>query len=167
MNSQQTTRRGRSGVTMIEAVMSLVVVSGAMAAALNAVSGARVSQVTVDERARAGLLAESLLAEVLAHDYAEPGATKLGPDAGETGAANRLPFDDVDDYAGWIGKAIDRDGTVISGFEAYSIAFDVVWVRPANPLVVVNADEGVKRITVTVLRGARTVAELVGYKAAP
>lgn len=147
--------------------MSLVIVSGAMAGALNAVSAARVSQVTVDERARAQLLAESLMTEVLSLDYAEPGLNKLGSDDGETGANPRSVFDDVDDYAGWTGKAHDRDGGTIPGFEGYSVTFDVVWVRPTQPDTVVNRDSGAKRVTVRIQRGGRVVAQLQGFKAEP
>ncbi|XAL98865.1 type II secretion system protein [Phycisphaeraceae bacterium D3-23] len=161
------TRRRRAGVTMIEAVGSMVIVSGAMVAALNAVSGARASQVMVDDRARARLLAETMMGEVLAQDYAEPGSTTIGPDSGEGGSDIRNQYDDVDDYHGWLNTVRTPDGTAVPGFEAYKLSFTVVWVNSANPGTPVASDQGVKRITVTVTRDTRVVAELHGWKASP
>ncbi|MFI4860505.1 MAG: hypothetical protein ACIAXF_07475 [Phycisphaerales bacterium JB063] len=160
-------RRMRAGVTMIEAVASMVIVSGAMVAALNAVSAARATQITLGERGRARLLAESLMAEALAKDYMEVGSTSIGPDSGESGGNTRSQYDDVDDYDGWSNDVLAPDGSEVAGFEGYELSFAVEWVSPSNPGLVVGTDQGVKRVTVTIQRNSRVVAELRGWTAEP
>lgn len=165
--TQRSKTRRRAGVTMIEAVASMLIVAGAMAAALNAVSGARASQIMVGDRGRARLLAETMMDEVLAMDYAEPGSTTLGPDSGETGSDIRNQYDDIDDFHGWSNTVRIPDGTPIAGFEAYEMSFAVDWVDPSQPGTVVGSDQGVKRITVTITRNSKVVAQLHGWSAAP
>lgn len=152
---------------MIEAVASMIIVSGAMVAALNAVSAARASQVMVGERGQARLLAEAMMNEVLAMDYAEAGTNTIGPDNGEAGTTKRNQYDDVDDFNGWSNTVSNADGTPIAGFEAYRLSFTVEWVAPAQPGTAVGSDQGVKRVTVTILRDGRNVAQLHGWAVAP
>jgi len=46
----------------------------------------------------------------------------------------------------------------------YTRSVAVDWVNPYSPDQVSNSDQGVKRVTVTVKRGQRLVAELIAYR---
>lgn len=157
----------RRGVSLIESVAALVILAGAMAAAMNSVASARASQVMAAERAKARVLADSMLAEVLENAYAEPGSNTLGPDAGETNATTRSQFDDVDDYHGWSNTVRATDGTVIDGYDGYVVSFDVAWVDPDALANSVSGDQGVKRVQVTITRNGRTVAQAQGWPVSP
>ena len=156
-----------AGVTIIETVVSMLILSGAMVAALNAVTGARASHFMVGERAKARLLAETMLAEVLAMDYMEPGSTTLGSDGGESDPHQRDQFDDVDDFDGWSNSVREPGGSPIPGFESYELEFRVEWVDAGAPGTVVASDSGAKRIIVTITRNSKVVFELHGWASAP
>jgi len=165
---QDKKHRGRClGVSLIETVISMVILSGAMVATLNAVTGARASQALISERAKSQLLAESMLTEIMGNKYMEPGSTTLGRDVGETYRNRRDAYDDIDDFHGWNNDIRTPVGTLVAGFENYKIAINVAWVNPASPNTAVNADQGAKRITITVTRDSRVVAKLVGWATAP
>lgn len=157
----------RRGISLVETVVALVVLSGAMVATLNSVAGARASQVMVGQRAKARLLAESMLQEVLAQPYAEPGTTTLGPDTGEESKTLRDQFDDVDDYHGWECAANTPDGTLLAGYEDYEVHIQVSWVKPDELDHIENDDNGVKWVIVTIYRGNRPIIVLEGWAVAP
>jgi type II secretory pathway pseudopilin PulG len=157
----------RRGISLIETVVALIVLSGAMVATLNTVASARASQVMAGQRAQARLLAESMLQEVLAQPYAEAGSTTLGPDAGETGNNRRDGFDDVDDYDGWAGAASSPDSTPLTGYEGYSVRIAVRWVDPDGLTDALNHDAGVKQVVVSIAIGKQPLVELQGWAAAP
>lgn len=167
MNQQARHFARRRGISLVETVVALVVLSGAMVATLNSVAGARASQVMVGQRAKASLLAESMLQEVLAQPYAEPGTTTIGPDTGESSKTLRDPFDDVDDYHGWGGAASTPDGTLLPGYEDYEVLIQVSWVRPGELNYVENDDKGVKRVVIRIYWKRREVIVLQGWAAAP
>lgn len=167
MNTQARQLARRRGISLVETVVALVVLSGAMVATLNSVAGARASQVMVGQRAKARLLAESMLQEVLAQPYAEPGTNTLGPDTGEASKTLRDPFDDVDDYHGWECAANTPDGTLLPGYEDYEVHIQVSWVKPDELDHIENDDTGVKRVVVTIYWKNREVFVLHGWAAAP
>lgn len=167
MNTQARQFARRRGISLVETVVALVVLSGAMVATLNSVAGARASQVMVGERAKARLLAESMLQEVLAQPYAEPGTTTIGPDTGEASKTLRDQFDDVDDYHGWECAANTPDGTLLPGYEDYEVHIQVSWVKPDELDHIENDDTGVKRVVVTIYWKNREVIVLHGWAAAP
>lgn len=167
MNQQARQFARRRGISLVETVVALVVLSGAMVATLNSVAGARASQVMVGERAKARLLAESMLQEVLAQPYAEPGTTTIGPDTGEESKTLRDQFDDVDDYHGWECAANTPDGTQLPGYEDYEVHIRVSWVRPGELDQIENEDKGVKWVVVSIYWKNREVIVLHGWAAAP
>lgn len=167
MNKQARHFARRRGISLVETVVALVVLSGAMVATLNSVAGARASQVMVGQRAKARLLAESMLQEVLAQPYAEPGTNTLGPDTGESSKTLRDQFDDVDDYHGWECVANTPNGTLLPGYEDYEVHIQVSWVRPGELNYVENDDKGVKWVVVRIYWKRREVIVLHGWAAAP
>ncbi|GAB4383724.1 MAG: hypothetical protein Kow0022_04300 [Phycisphaerales bacterium] len=110
-------RHSRHGLTLVETVLSTIVVSVLLSGALTAAVSSRSVLAAADERALALQLADELMQEILQQAYVDPQTPTAppGPDAGET---SRADFDDVDDYADWTSTpATQRDGTLIPGGE--------------------------------------------------
>ncbi|MFN3166847.1 MAG: hypothetical protein ACE37H_07265 [Phycisphaeraceae bacterium] len=62
----------RRGVSLIETVLSLLILGGAFVALLNTVGSARTAQATAAERQFAMLLAEDMINEAMRHPYTDP-----------------------------------------------------------------------------------------------
>jgi type II secretory pathway pseudopilin PulG len=144
-------RRPRHGFTIVEAVMSMVVASVMIVAAVNAISVFSKANTLQKDQYRASMLARRLMTEIEQCLYVDPANTgTLGPEAGES-TGSRSGFNDVDDYTGWSeSPPQNKDGSVILGYTGWTRAVTVVWVDPNNPSSVQASDLGVKRITVTV-----------------
>lgn len=138
------------GFTLIELVISMVVVSIALGGVL------MVMNYTVQHSAdpmlqhQAVAIAESYLEEVLLRPYSDPDGTD-----GET---LRNLLDDVDDYDGWkdVG-ARDQEGTAITGLESYTVTVNVTDA-------VLNT-VACKKVTVTVSHSGGVNLKLSGYRA--
>lgn len=157
---------GAAAFSMIEVAVSLVIVGGLMAAALNVVGAAvRTDQLTMDS-ARGLLLAEDLMAEIVLKAYSEPsGGTAIGTNAGEASATSRAAFDDVDDYHGWTETPCRLvDGTPIAGTTGWSRSVSVAWVSVAAPGTTSGSETGLKQITVEVRRDGRLVGRVTALR---
>ncbi|MDK2847483.1 MAG: pilin protein MshD [Desulfuromonadales bacterium] len=145
-----TTCRGHNrGFTLIELVISMVVVSIALVGVL------MVMNYTVRHSAdpmlqhQAVAIAESYLEEILLRSYADPDGTD--------GEADRNLLDDVDDYDGWTDVgARDQEGTAISGLESYTVSVSV-------SDTVLNT-VACKKVTVTVGHPTGINLTLSGYR---
>ncbi|MBI4580993.1 MAG: prepilin-type N-terminal cleavage/methylation domain-containing protein [Planctomycetes bacterium] len=140
--------------TLVEAVISTVIVSVAMVAALTSVSRSSLFRRIANERQIGFQLGQQLMAEILSKDYldpAYPGGGSMGPGGDETATGNRSLYDDVDDYNGWL-ECPPRlaDGTVIANRTQWYRKVNVAWVRPTSPDVPVGYETWLKRITVEV-----------------
>ncbi|MCK4661090.1 MAG: PKD domain-containing protein [Phycisphaerae bacterium] len=153
------------GFTLVEAVISIVIVSVMLVAALNTVGAARTSKYKLAERSRALLLAQGLMAEILQQPYEDADvADNLGPETGEDGGT-RANFDDVDDYADWIASPPqNRNGTTIPSADDYEHVVEVRWIDPADLSSTSDTPTGVKRIKVVVKRGGREIVKLFAYR---
>ncbi len=157
-------RKQAAGITLVETVLSLLILGGAFVAALNTIASARGAQAIVTQRQLGLALAEGLMAEVLSMPAYQEDAS-IGPELDERATSDRSLFDDVDDFDGWSSSPpVDFAGETIAGAEGYSRAVEVVYVELWNPTATTIIDEGVVRITVTVKWGDKTVAELVAYR---
>lgn len=156
--------RRRRGLTLLETVLSLLILGGAFVAALNTIASARASQSSAADRRLGLVLAEDLMAEILAQeDYRESNLV-FGPESDERDG-KRASFDDIDDYNGWkASPPVTSTGDSIAGTEAYTRAVTVGYVQSSNPAVSASGDQGLMQITVTVTRGSKTVAELVAFR---
>lgn len=161
------TTRHRQAFTLVEAVISLVVVSVMLVAALNVVGASRLSQFKTAQTIRGQKLAEELMVEILQQSYEDPdGSVTFGCESGET-TTPRTGFDDVDDYHGWSSTPpVARDGTALRGQEGLSRSVSVQWVDPANPAQIASSETGAKKITVTVKSGTMPLASLVAIRTA-
>jgi MSHA pilin protein MshD len=137
------------GFTLVELVISLVVISIALSGVL------MVMNYTVQHSAdpmlqhQAVAIAEAYLEEVLLRSYNDPDGTNVG----ET----RSTFDDVMDYNGLPDDVVrDQQGTAIAALASYSVS---VAVDDANLNGV-----GARRVTVTVSHPTGINLSLSGFK---
>lgn len=141
----------RAAFTLVEAVLSVLIVGIMLVAALSTVGASRLSQFKTSQATRGQLLAESLMAEILQQDYLDPSDTPVfGCEAGES-TTTRADFDDVDDYHGWSSSPpVQKDGTQITGLAGWQRSVTVEWVSPDNVREVQASESGAKRVTVAV-----------------
>jgi type II secretory pathway pseudopilin PulG len=142
-------RAGGGGFTLVEAVLSTVVVAVMLVAALNTVGASRLTQHKAALVSQGRMFAEALLAEILQQSYQEPGTTgTFGREAGELDTS-RAAYDDVDDYHGWTELTlVAKDGTTLSNATNWKRTVTVEWVNPLDPTQVSGTETGAKRITV-------------------
>jgi MSHA pilin protein MshD len=147
----------RPGFTLVEAVLSLLIVSVVAVAALTAVAQARATRALTSDRSMAVTLARSMIDEVGTRAYADPQSpsSPIGLDAGESAAADRTTLDDVDDYHG-ISESPprERSGTIIPDATNWRRDVRVEPVDAAAPTNLSATESGVKRVVVEIyLRG--------------
>ena len=165
------------GMTLVEMVVSTVLVGVMLVAALNTVGAARMGQRKACDSRRGQQLARELMSEILLQEYADAAvitslrteilinggnlAVPLGPEPGED-TGNRSRFDDIDDYHGWSASPPrERDGAVMSHLTDWRREVVVQYVKEDEVATLRDEDEGAKRITVTVSYDDLPVAELV------
>lgn len=143
------------GVTLVELLVSIVVVGVASSAVLGVLSMTTRGSADPMIRHQAAAVAESYLEEILLKPITDPD--------GIDGEAARIDFDDVDDYDGLaeVG-ARDQFGNTIASLAAYDVA---VAVTPSTGLPAAPAVD-VLRIDVTVSRAADINFTLSGYRLA-
>ncbi len=143
------------GTTIVECVVSLLVVAFMLVAGLGAAGSSRKTIAIADRRATAWWMADDMMTAVLAKRYREgSGSATLGVDGGER-ANFKADFDDVDDFNGW-GEQIGTQ---------WAVAVGVVWSNPQAPSNHADRESGLKRVTVTVRWRGGELARLVGMKA--
>ena len=155
----------RIGFTLVEAVLSLVVIAAMLVAALTTVGAARLSQQKTSDASRAQRLAEDLMAEILIRPYADPDQSPtFGPEASES-TTTRNDFDDADDYNGWSASPPQtKDGSAIPNLTGWSRSVTVEWVEPMDVSQVKAFETNTKRITVTAKHGSIPRAVLVAVR---
>lgn len=154
----------RSGFTLLESVIAVMLVGLLMVAALQSVGAMKRRETHSLEQFRGQQLAAALMNEILLQAYAEPvTAAVFGPESGEAG--NRSLFDDVDDYAGWSATPPkDRSGQAVAGFTGWTHSVAVQWVNPTTLAATTASNTGLKKLTVTVSKGDKTIATATGYR---
>ncbi|MBN2316803.1 MAG: type II secretion system protein [Sedimentisphaerales bacterium] len=160
-----TARSSQTGFTLIETVVSMLIVGTMLVAAMSTVGASRYTQFKTSCDNRGRLLAELLMAEILRQEYQEPdGTATFGRETGETGAT-RESFDDVDDYHSWSSSPpTNKDGMAISSLDGWQRSVTVVWVDPLNVAQAQSTETNAKRITVTATHDNIPVATLVAIK---
>lgn len=156
----------RRGLTLIETVLSLLILGGAFVALLDTVGSARAAQATAAERQYARELADDLMAEVLAvSKYKDDLADLFGPELDEI-TGDRTKFDDVNDFNLWKSTPpTHADGTAVEGAEGLTRTVEVKWNSLSDLRTRDNFnDTGLVIITVTVWRGNKKLAQHVAYR---
>jgi type II secretory pathway pseudopilin PulG len=143
-------RPTRYALTLMEVVVSTLIVGMMTVAALDGLGSTTRSSELAGNRGIALGLADELMAEILSTRYSEPtGTAVFGTEPGET--APRTNFDDVDDFHGWNQQPPKAaDGTTIPDRANYRQRITVERVAPANPTQTVATEQGAKRIRVIV-----------------
>jgi type II secretory pathway pseudopilin PulG len=153
----------RRGITLVETVLSLLILGGAFVAALNTIGSARGAQALVTQRQYGLTLAEDLMAEILSQDTYQEGLL-FGPESGEA-LNGRIAFDAVDDFNGWeSAPPTDPSGITINGASDYSRSIEIVYAQLDDISATSVTDQGLLRITVTVKYRDKEVANLVAYR---
>lgn len=156
-------KKHRLGFTLVEAIVCIGIVGVMVAPTLYVVGASRSARMLSENRARACLLADALLVEILNKPYADPQTpdAALGLDSGEGMGPGRGSFDDVDDYDGWSASPLRRRGGAhVHGADGLTRSAWVGYVKPDDLDNRVAADTDLKRITVAVSRGGVVLAEL-------
>jgi prepilin-type N-terminal cleavage/methylation domain-containing protein len=157
----------RRGLTLIECVVSMLLISLVMVGALAAVGGSHRMQLVASDQVLGQQLAMGLIQEVLAQRYEEPiDSVLFGPEGPEIRGGRAL-YDDVDDYNGLVDSPpSDQNGNALPGFAGWSRQVTVEWADPVTLQPTTTADTLLKRITVVVTHGGKTIATLVSYRSA-
>ncbi|HEX4584372.1 MAG TPA: hypothetical protein VH183_06050 [Burkholderiaceae bacterium] len=116
------------GTALVEVILFVLIVSVAVVSVVSALSLAvrHSSDPLVQRQALA--IAESLIQEIDSQPYARKDPYNptgpddaIGPEAGETRAGSPLPFDNPNDYSGYLETGIVApDGSSVPGLGAYS-----------------------------------------------
>ena len=160
---------GRRALTLAEMVISMVLVSVMLVAALNVAGGVRQGESDSALQRRALILAEDLMAEIMEQDYVDPNEDPnvLGMSAAESATGDRSLFNDVDDYKGWHASPPQlRSGVPMTGLDGWKRMVAVVWVDPDDTRQTSDIDLGAKRITVKVKYNGSQVLRLRAIRTA-
>jgi type II secretory pathway pseudopilin PulG len=158
-------RRWREAFSLLETVVSSVLVGVLLVAVLKTMGASVVAQYQTGERAQAALLADGLIAEIAAMDYENPdGMPTFGLESGEQ-PCQKATFDDVDDFDGWTETPPQfADGTAMPDLAGWTRTVQIARVHDHDLAIEENAETGVKRITVTVRHNGRNVAKRIAYR---
>jgi MSHA pilin protein MshD len=150
--------RGCDGLTLVELVISIVVLGIALPGVLLAVNATTKRSADPMLEHQAVAIAEAYLEEILAKAYADP------DDASVCGAAegSRDLYDDVCDYAGLDDAgARDQEGGAVAGLGAYRVRASV---DTAATLGALSGSADVLRVDVRVTHAAGVDLTLSGYR---
>jgi MSHA pilin protein MshD len=141
------------GATLIELIISIVVIAIAAGAVLGVLSGSVGRSADAMVLAQAVSIAEAYLEEISLKPFVDPD--------GVDGEAVRTDFDDVDDYDGLVDNgARDQFGTALPPLTQYTVAVTVV---PSAALTSVPGADA-QRIDVRVTYPPNVVVALSSYK---
>lgn len=109
----------QGGATLIELIVSIVIVATAVGAVLNVLSSNLGRSADAFITVQAGAIAEAYLEEIRLRPFTDPD--------GVDGETNRIDFDDLDDYNGLVDNgARDQFDNPIAGLNNYSVNVTVV-----------------------------------------
>jgi type II secretory pathway pseudopilin PulG len=148
------------GFSMVEAVAAVGLVGASVLVVMTTASGAIARREQVQAYSAASLLVDEVLGEVGGLAYEDPtvATTVLGAESGET-ISSRSSADDVDDLAGWVETGLrTRTGVEVSRLTTWVRRVTVQWVSATDFVTVQGSESGVKRVTVSVERGGKTLA---------
>ncbi len=113
MSSRYADAKGQAGLTLIELVIAMVVVSVAVGGVLLVMNYATSHSADPVLQRQALAIAESYLEEIALQNYHDPDAD---------GEGNRALYDDVDDYDGLHDAGVrDQNGVALPGLAGYTV----------------------------------------------
>jgi MSHA pilin protein MshD len=162
--NSSTGRRRQAGLTLIELIVFIVIVTTAVAGILTVMNITVKSSADPMIRKQAMAIAEAILDEVLARDFANPAG---GYTESSGTCANRALYDDVSDYHCFNAGSVNRiDGSETLGassiatLSGYAASVDIDATTAALGL---TAGTQVKTVTVVVTGNNETIT-LRGYR---
>lgn len=144
-------RQRNGGATLVELIVSIVIISIGLGGILLVMSKTTSTSADPLIQHQAAAIAEAYLEEILTKEFNDPDGTNVG----ET----RLTFDNVADYNGLIQVPTDQTNTAIPGLGAY-----VVNVTVANSALGGIAAANALLVTVTVTGPGGIRYDLSGYR---
>jgi MSHA pilin protein MshD len=145
--------RGERGATLIEVVISIVVIAIAASAVLGVLSGSVGRSADAMVLSQGVAIAEAYLEEISLRPFDDPD--------GADGEAVRSDFDDVDDYDGLLDVgARDQFGAALPPLAQYTVAVEVA----ASPGLAGIPAADAQRIDVRVTHPGNIAIALTGYK---
>ncbi|OUS06747.1 hypothetical protein A9Q81_02370 [Gammaproteobacteria bacterium 42_54_T18] len=167
------TPRPQSGFTLIELVITIVVISIALAAMLGAFSGAMSHSADPLWRNKTIKLAQLYLDEILSKRFdenspvggvpanASTSCTSIGADGVET----RATYDDVDDFHNTTNSVpVGASGTLDTSYDNYLIAVEVTCDDAGGAVNSSGSDIHAKRIKVSVTPPGQSTMVFYAYK---
>lgn len=149
--------RRQAGLSLIELVLFIVIVSVGLAGLLNVIALTTRGSADPMVRKQALAVAESLLEEIQLKDFANPAGGFIGPAT----QANRPLFDDVGDYSGFATTGVfNPGGAAVPGLAGYNVAVAVAGTALGG---IAAADSTLITVSVTAPNGE--VVALSGYRA--
>jgi len=143
----------QGGVTLVELLVSIVIVSIAASGVLGVLSMTTAASADPMIRHQASAIAEAYLEEILLKPVDDPD--------GVDGEASRADYDDLDDYDGLADSgARDQFGGPIAGLSDYNVA---VAVSPSAALPAIPVSNAL-RVDVVVTHGLDISFVLSGYR---
>jgi MSHA pilin protein MshD len=143
----------QSGVTLIELIISIVVIAIAIGGVLGVLSQSVGRSADAMIMSQAVAIAEAYLEEITLKSFADPDGVPV--------EANRADFDDVGDYNGLVDVgARDQFGVAIPSLSRYTVT---VTVAPSTALTGVPGADA-ERVDVTVTYAPNVTVKLSAYK---
>lgn len=140
--------RQQTGVTLVELILSIVIISVAMVGVFSVINITTAHSADPIVQHQALAIAESYMDEILLQDYSG------------TAAISRANFNNVDNYQNLVDNgAFDQAGNPIAGLSQYTVRVTV------NPPAVIAGGVSAKKIIVTVSGPGVEGLSLTGYRA--
>lgn len=160
-NQNQSSTKHAHGFSMVEVVLSTVILSVLLTSALSTISAAKKGGRVMLDKAIGTELALNMMDELSLLKYEEiTGDDSIGTESGEDND-DRRDKDDIDDYHGWSqSPPLDIDNRELP-YTDYTRSVEVVWVD--SDLNVVGSNSQMKRVSVTITRGTVEVGKAVRY----
>tara|TARA_R110001592_G_scaffold363077_1_gene680044 strand:+ start:8822 stop:9364 length:543 start_codon:yes stop_codon:yes gene_type:complete len=167
--------RQQQGVTLVELVISIIILSIAMIALMNAFSVSMLGSADPLWRNKTLKLAQLYLDEIQAKNYdhntpvggvpfdATPSCASLGPEVGET----RATFNDVDDYDGLSEAPFSLIAALDSSYSNYLVSVSVTCdgsTLDAVDTLNATSNTQAKKITVTITPPDQTALPFAAYR---
>ena len=162
--ARQTTLR--RGLSLIEVIVSLVLVSTILLVSITASANLMRDRSTIRSAMRAQELAGEILDEISVRSFREPDDDSVfGPEPDED-PIDRATFDDIDDYDQYVDSPPTyRDGVVIDGYTGWTFQINVNPAESTDLGIVTSSDNDAPlrliTITCTATNGATTTESIL------
>jgi Tfp pilus assembly protein PilV len=166
LRRRRTQRRSYAkGMSMVEATVSIVIVSVLLVAALSTLAASSRLSSQTRRHVKGQLFAQDLMAEILSCAYEEPDESALFGRETNEASDQRINYDDVDDYAGWSSSPLQsKTAEVLAGTDGWERTVSVDWVSQNDLTAVRSTETGIKSITVEVTFNGQHAATLTSIR---